>query len=83
MPSLPSWSCIRILTSKHHNRRDGVAICHPTFLQMCIRDRINFVRYADDFIVTGKSPETLRNEVIPLIKDFLEMCIRDRVYPAE
>ena len=30
--SLPSWSCIRILTSKHYNRRDGVAICHSTFL---------------------------------------------------
>lgn len=29
------------------------------------------VPYADDFIVTGKSPETLRNEVMPLIKDFL------------
>ena len=27
-----SWSCTRILTSKQHNRRDGVAICHPTFL---------------------------------------------------
>lgn len=27
--------------------------------------------YADNFIVTGKSPETLRNEVMPLIKDFL------------
>ena len=36
-----------------------------------VYDQINFVRYADDFIVTGKSPETLRNEVIPLIKDFL------------
>ena len=36
-----------------------------------IYDQINFVRYADDFIVTGKSPETLRNEVMPLIKDFL------------
>ena len=36
-----------------------------------VYDQINFVRYADDFIVTGKSPETLRNEVMPLIKDFL------------
>ena len=31
MPSLPSWNCTRILTSKHHNRRDGVAICYPIF----------------------------------------------------
>jgi hypothetical protein len=29
---LPNWSCTRILTSKQHNRRDGVAICNPAFL---------------------------------------------------
>jgi RNA-directed DNA polymerase len=35
-------------------------------------DRINFVRYADDFIVTGQDPDTLRSEVMPLIEDFLK-----------
>lgn len=33
--------------------------------------RITFVRYADDFIVTGNSREFLENEVKPLIRDFL------------
>lgn len=36
-----------------------------------VYDQINFVRYADDFIVTGKNPEILRDKVMPLIKDFL------------
>lgn len=34
--------------------------------------RINFVRYADDFIITGRDPELLRNEVMPIIMEFLE-----------
>jgi RNA-directed DNA polymerase len=33
---------------------------------------ITFVRYADDFIVTGKSKEILENEVKPLIEAFLK-----------
>ena len=33
--------------------------------------KVNLVRYADDFIITGKSPELLRNEVLPLVKAFL------------
>ena len=32
---------------------------------------MNFVRYADDFIVTGESPEFLREEVLPIIRDFM------------
>lgn len=36
-----------------------------------VYDQINFVRYADDFIVTGKNPEILHDKVMPLIKDFL------------
>lgn len=36
-----------------------------------IYDQINFVRYADDFIMTGKDPVILRDEVLPLIKNFL------------
>ena len=34
-------------------------------------NKMNFVRYADDFIVTGESPEFLRNEVLPIIREFL------------
>ena len=33
--------------------------------------KVNFVRYADDFIITGESPELLRNEVLPIVRDFL------------
>ncbi len=33
---------------------------------------MNFVRYADDFIITGKSPEFLRNEVMPILRTFLK-----------
>ena len=32
---------------------------------------MNFVRYADDFIVTGESPEFLREEVLPIIREFM------------
>jgi RNA-directed DNA polymerase len=33
--------------------------------------RINLIRYADDFIVTGKSKEVLEQEVVPMIRQFL------------
>ena len=33
--------------------------------------KVNLVRYADDFIVTGSSKELLQDEVIPLVKQFL------------
>jgi len=33
--------------------------------------KVNFVRYADDFIVTGVTKELLETEVLPLIKFFL------------
>lgn len=34
---------------------------------------IQFVRYADDFVVIGKSKDILENEVKPLIEDFLRI----------
>ena len=34
--------------------------------------KVNFARYADDFIVTAKSKELLENEVLPVIQTFLE-----------
>jgi RNA-directed DNA polymerase len=34
--------------------------------------KVNFVRYADDFIITGNSKELLENEVKPLVKNFLK-----------
>lgn len=33
---------------------------------------VNFVRYADDFTITGKSKELLENEVKPLVENFLK-----------
>jgi len=38
------------------------------------RDRpakVNLIRYADDFIITGSSRELLENEVKPMVRDFL------------
>ncbi len=36
------------------------------------KDKVHFVRYADDFIITGMSKELLVEEVKPLVKDFLK-----------
>ena len=33
--------------------------------------QIHFIRYADDFIITGNSKEVLENEVKPMVKTFL------------
>lgn len=33
--------------------------------------KVNLVRYADDFVITGASKELLENEVKPLVKEFL------------
>jgi len=35
------------------------------------RAKVNFVRYADDFVVTAASKELLEQRVVPLIEDFL------------
>jgi len=35
------------------------------------RSRVNFVRYADDFIITGKSKRLLENRVKPAVEGFL------------
>ena len=34
-------------------------------------NKMNFVRYADDFIITGESPEFLREKVVPIVREFL------------
>ena len=33
---------------------------------------MNFVRFADDFIITGKSKEVLEQTVKPLVKQFMK-----------
>ncbi len=35
--------------------------------------KVNFIRYADDFIITASSEEFIKNEIIPLVKDFLKI----------
>jgi RNA-directed DNA polymerase len=35
------------------------------------RSRVNFIRYADDFIITGKSKRLLKKNVIPAVEKFL------------
>lgn len=35
------------------------------------RSRVNFIRYADDFIITGKSKTILVKKVVPAVKRFL------------
>lgn len=39
--------------------------------QRWINPRVNFIRYADDFVITGESKELLVNEVKPLVERFL------------
>jgi RNA-directed DNA polymerase len=38
------------------------------------RFRVNFVRYADDFIITGKSKRLLEKEIKPVVEAFLAEC---------
>jgi len=45
------------LLQKHFGRRNS--------------NKVNLIRYADDFIVTGRSKELLENEVRPLVEGFL------------
>ena len=35
--------------------------------------KVNFIRYADDFIITSSSEELIKTEIIPLVKDFLKV----------
>jgi RNA-directed DNA polymerase len=39
----------------------------------CTRDKVNFVRYADDFIVSGASKEVLEEKVMPTVVNFLRV----------
>ncbi len=34
-------------------------------------NKMNFVRYADDFIITGESQEFLKYEVLPIVREYL------------
>lgn len=45
---------------------------YPTTNRKGQQFKVNLVRFADDFIVTGNSKELLENEIVPLVKTFLE-----------
>jgi RNA-directed DNA polymerase len=36
------------------------------------KEKINFISYADDFVITGDSPELLEEKVIPIVIEFLK-----------
>ena len=71
----------------HYSTRKGVpqgGIISPTISNMVLdgleetvrcavprRRRINFVRYADDFIITGKSKSILKDAIQPVVENFL------------
>jgi len=44
---------------------------YPPNTKRAQRAKVNLVRYADDFIITGSSPELLEHEVKPLVVQFL------------
>jgi RNA-directed DNA polymerase len=50
---------------------DGLeAELHQKFRQPA---KVHLIRYADDFVITGRSKELLENEVKPLVADFLRV----------
>ena len=49
---------------------DKLRTLHPG-LHQSRRAKINLVRFADDFIITGSSKEVLENEVKPLVEAFM------------
>jgi len=55
----------KLLADKYHKTKSGRTDSHHAALY-----KVNFVRYADDFIVTAKTEE-IAKEVKELIKDFL------------
>lgn len=51
-----------VLAEKYKRRRNGKRHYSPM---------VNFVRYADDFIITSENREVLETEIKPLVKEFL------------
>ena len=45
---------------------------YPSGTRLSKRVKVNLVRYADDFIITGSSPELLEEEIKPLVQEFLQ-----------
>ena len=45
---------------------------YPYDTRLSRKAKVNLVRYADDFIITGSTPELLENEVKPLVEEFMQ-----------
>ena len=45
---------------------------YPRDTRLSRRAKVNLVRYADDFIITGSTPELLENEIKPVVEKFLQ-----------
>lgn len=52
---------------------DGLEAEMKTIKKRNKRSKINFIRYADDFIITASNREILENEIIPTIQQFLDI----------
>jgi len=52
---------------------DGMEIALKKQFPRWRGQKVNFIRYADDFIITASSFEVLKYDVIPLVKDFLKV----------
>lgn len=44
---------------------------YPTNTNECRRAKVNLIRYADDTLITGSSPQVLRDEVLPVVEGFM------------
>jgi len=40
--------------------------------KVAAKSQVNLIRYADDFIITSRTEELLKNEVKPLVENFLK-----------
>lgn len=45
---------------------------YPKASERSRKAKVNLIRYADDFIITGATQEILQDEILPLVKAFLE-----------
>jgi RNA-directed DNA polymerase len=45
---------------------------YPKASERSRKAKVNLIRYADDFIITGATQDILHNEILPLVKAFLE-----------
>jgi len=50
---------------------DGLETAIMNLFPRWKRQKVNFIRYADDFVITAIDKETITNDIIPMVKAFL------------